>query len=287
MGNFLIIALIGLLTSNSPLPYARQSTSTSQQEKPRLPEPDRLLQASIERVMLGLEDLNRAQKRAELDSLQSLAGPDYGHLVPQLFLFSRQAKSTRNGMAFGVIVGSLRISDGSVLRALTPLLEVPGEQLQADLAGYLSEFEGATASRRPSFEHYRDFLRPATAVGKELPMGLVRYLFKRDPGQALLLLMSVERASSEHRRQFLWAEHRIADALWQEQHGFREKGTRAGDASAELNRMALHSAWYARYFAVECLSQFPHLGERAWLEKLGQDKDARVSTAARRAFGNK
>lgn len=251
-----------------------------ERQQVKLPEPDADLQRAIRECLEVDPGLTPAQRRAELDGLEALAGEDFRHLIPQLFLFSRAARSTREAMAFGMIASRLRIPDGAVLRSLVPYLEIQEPKLQTDLAGYLSEYEGASASCRPSFESYRDFLSAPLARGDTPPTGLTRYLFERDAGQAVLLLMSVSRASAQEQRRILWAEHTLSEVLWQEEHDFREAGAPDAGAARELNRMALHPAWYARYYAAEMLGSAPHLGQRAWLEMLSRDADPRVRAAA-------
>lgn len=284
MGPITILALLCPLGLGPGQLASQQEPQETQEAGPRLPARDAELQRSIGLVMQVGVRLSPRESRAELDRLEQLAGDDYGRLVPQLFLFSKAAKSTREAMAFGVIVSRLRISEGSVLRSLVPLLEVRDQATRQALAGYLSEYEGASDERRPSFEHYRDFLAQPLAVKQPLPSGLTRYLFERDAGQAVLLMMSVHRASQSERKEIRWSEHRIADVLWQEAFRYRQPGTPDAEAGRELNRMALHPAWYARRYAVEVLAKAPHLGERGWLVKLAEDPHARVREAASRAL---
>jgi len=290
MGSTILLLLLSSLCAATEVdpqvaaPQDLQQVMGQESERPKveLPKPDATLQRAIRECLQVDPGLTAAQRRAELDALEALAGDDFQTLIPQLFLFSRAARSTREAMAFGMIASRLRIPDGSVLRALVPLLEIQEAQLQADLAGYLSEYEGASASRRPSFDCYRDFLSTPLARGDSLPKGLTRYLFERDAGQAVLLLMSVSRATAQEQRRILWAEHTLSEVLWQEEHDFREAGAPDAGAARELNRMALHSAWYARYYAAEVLGKAPHLGQRAWLETLSKDADPRVRAAAER-----
>ncbi|MYD88262.1 MAG: hypothetical protein F4Y14_20140, partial [Acidobacteria bacterium] len=79
--------------------------------------------------------------QSALDALQENAGDQHERLVPQLFLFLRQATTTREAMAFGIIRQGLEIPDDHVIRALEPFREGADDAMLAALAGVLSEFE--------------------------------------------------------------------------------------------------------------------------------------------------
>ena len=83
---------------------------------------------------------SEAEWRNALDVLRAAGGEDHGELIRQLFRLAREATSTREAMAFGVIREALSIPDSHVVNALG-LLEIADDTQRAALRNMLSESE--------------------------------------------------------------------------------------------------------------------------------------------------
>ncbi len=248
------------------------------QEAPTpLPERDPRIQAEIRRAL----DATRAEEfSAALETLRDLAGPDFQALVPQLFLFSREATDTKEAMAFGVLREELRIPDLSIVRALVPFLETADVELRRALAGVLSEFEDPSADRPPDFTIYRPLLEERRRAGSELPLGLVRHLYATDPGVALLLLTRLLVEDVPEHRDLLWAEHVVADSIWRERFGFLAKGEVVPEALEQVRFLSAHPRWWVRLYAAAVMSRHPALRRDDALATLRRDEHPLVRELA-------
>lgn len=248
--------------------------ATGAQEASRdvLPRPDAAMQAGIRRLLAAQ---SAEDQRAALEALRAGAGAEHGLLVPQLFLFTRQATDTRDAMLLGFVLERLAIPDEHVVRALVPLLESGDAGVRAALGNVLSEYEHRSVDRGADFSIYRPLLEQG------LSPGLVRHLFEVDPGAALLALTRVQVTDPAELRALLWAEHEVADALWKLRFGFRAREDLARTepgALAELDLLARHPRWWARLFAARIGSLERALAVR--LEELRRDEHALVREAA-------
>ena len=234
--------------------------------------PDPALQAGIRRLVAAASP--DEQHRA-LDALRAEGGGAHERLVPQLLLFSREARDTKEAMVLGFVLRQLAVPAEHVLRALVPLLESPDVELRADVGGVLSEYEHLSPDRGADFSVYRPFLEG------EPPPGLVRHVLATDPGAALLVLTRAQVRDLAELRALLWAEHEVADALWKLRNGFvtaEELPRAASEALAQLDFLARHARWWARAFAARIGSQEPGLAVR--MEELRGDPNALVRELA-------
>ena len=166
---------------------------------------------------------------------------------------------------------SCRLADTTIVGALVPLLESDDPGLRKSIAGVLSEFEHETADRPPVFSIYRPFLAGPVQAGEDPPAGLVRYVYDRHAGTALLLFMRIHRPAPEESREILLAEHRVEDALWMWRHGFHAEGHVEPAARTALEQLALHPRWFARLYAAEIVRAHPAFGDEALVERLRKD----------------
>src|SRR5262245_28164828 len=246
----------------------------AQQETEREPllRPDPAVQANIRRLLAAASP---EEQRAVLEVLRAGAGAEHEILVPQLFLFSQQATDTREAMVLGVVLQRLAVPAQHVVRALVPLLESGDTKTRAAVGSVLSEYEHLSIDHGADFSVYRPFLEQGLAVG------LVRHLFEVDPGAALLAVTRVQVTDPAELRALLWAEHEVADVLWKLRFGFRERADlrqSEPEALAQLDLLARHPRWWARYYAARVGSLEPALAVRT--EELRRDEHALVREAA-------
>jgi hypothetical protein len=233
---------------------------------------DPAVQAGIRRLLAATSP---AEQRAALEDLRAGAGPEHGLLVPQLFLFTRQATDTREAMVLGFVLERLAVPGQHVVRALVPLLESGDAAERAAVGNVLSEYEHLSVDRGADFSVYRPLLEQGLALG------LVRHLFETDPGAALLAVARVQVTDPAELRALLWAEHEVADVLWKLRFGFRERGDLARsepEALAQLELLARHPRWWARLYAARIGSLEPALATH--MEELRRDEHALVREAA-------
>ena len=254
------------------------SLSAGAQRGSEAPAPDPAFQA---RIRAAVEAATPADQAARLDDLETLQGPDARTLVTQLVHYTHAAKTTRDAMAFGALVQTLRIPQGSVLRGTVPFLESGDEDLVLHASGILQVFEGATPDRPADLAPYRSFLEAPLRSGALPPRGLTQHLFRVAPGEALLLFSRLTVPSAEGRKPFLWAEHVLPDLAWRERHGFPTEEVRAA-ARRELESLVSHSTWWARLAAAAFLEHQPSLAQEAWTERLQSDPHPYVRERALR-----
>ncbi len=242
-----------------------------------VPARDPALQGAIRSALQAGDEKER---ESSLEALRRLAGADHRGLVPQLFLFSKDATDTREAMAFGVLVEQLRIPAQDIVRSLVPLLESPDPELRRALGNVLSEFEDRSVDRGPSFSIYRPVLEAQARAGEGFPLGLVRYLYETDPGAAFLLLLRIQVTAPEELKPLLWAEHAVGEVLWKQRFGFLRPNEVEPEAVEQLRFLARHPTWWARLYAAQILSRHPAFRAAAPVEELKRDPHPLVREVA-------
>ncbi len=253
-----------------------------------MPARDPVLRAAIERA-LGARD-EQEQENA-LRDLRGRAGEHHAALLPQLFLFSKDARDTREAMAFGVLVERLSVPPADIARALVPLLESTDPEILRELANTLSALEDLALERGANFAVYADLLDEQER-GRGYAGGLVRHLFAVDPHAAFLVFLHRERGEPEALRQRVWplllAEHVVEDTLWRQRYGFLEHDQVEPAALEQMGALARGSPWWARLYALRIALEHPGFLPALPLEALLQDahplvREAAADLVARRA----
>ena len=239
--------------------------------------PDPAFQAAIRAVVHARDAEDR---RSSLEALRDLAGPEGVLLVPQLFHYTLRADTTRDAMAFGVLVEHMALSRDAVVRGTIPFLE-GADQERAHAAGVLAHFEEAEPDRPPSFTVYRPFLEEPLRAGLTPPAGLTRHLFSSDAGQALLVFLRIAVEDSDARKPVLWAQHVLEDLAWRERHGFPTDEVRR-EVETQLAFLVEHDAWWARLAALHWMREHPGFARAEWRSRLEADPHALVRAEAAR-----
>jgi len=245
--------------------------------------PDPEMQAAIRRILTP-EDETTLQM--ELDHLRKEDGPHYRKLIPQLLYYSmhgtdREGKhDVREAMALGLIAKQLEISDGDIFAAIVPYLDTDDEALHKALLGVFSGFENASAGRPPDFSRYGGLISWEFRTGKEPSWGLIRYMYERNPGVALL---TVTRAAPSQERgdwkAILWGEHAIADVLWKHEHKFLPEGQVEPTAAQQLEKLSMSDHWWVRLYVAEIMRQYKGFRQKKIIERLKQDEHPLVRKA--------
>ena len=186
--------------------------------------------------------------------LKATGGADFRDLVPQLLYFSMRATDVREGMAAAVIVDRLRITKEQRLRAVVPYLATRDAALQRELRNLFGDIDGGSASQAPDFTPFAPLLRGAG----DPPVALITYMMETAPDQALAALADAYLADPDARRALL-------------------AGPRA---SADLERLAHHDAWWVRLYVAERVRQDPNLQTPPLMQRLREDPHPAVRAAA-------
>ncbi len=247
------------------------------QDRDPVPARDPALQSAIRSALQAGDE---KELESSLDTLRRLAGPDHRDLVPQLFLFSKDATDTREAMAFGVLVAQLRIPAQHIIRPLVPLLESSDRELRREIGNVLSEFEDRSVDHGPSFSIYRPLLEAQARAGQGFALGLARYLYETDPGAAFLLFLRIQVTAPEELKPLLWAEHAVGETLWKQRFGFLRPNEVEPEAVEQLRWLAHHPHWWARLYAAQILSRHPAFRAVVPVEELQRDPHPLVREAA-------
>lgn len=240
-------------------------------------QPDPRIWGEIRRAIHATDE---RELRSALDGLTSIGGTDFQDLIPQLFLFSKDATDTREAMAFGALVDQLRIPDVAIVRALVPLLESSDGELCREIGNVLSEFEDRSVDRPPSFSVYRGLLEERLRSGRDLPFGLLQYLYETDPGTALLLMMRIHAVDVLESKGILWAEHVVADSLWKQRYGFLARDEIEPGALEQIGFLSRHARWWARASAAAIMSRHTAFSHAELEDALRQDEHPLVRKLA-------
>ena len=243
-------------------------------------------------------------------SLQELdAVEDKGELVRQLAIFAAKPGDEQQPLAAVVILGRLRIPPKVAIRALAPYLETEDRRLRGFVLDYFPR----------SDEDYLDYVRSMVRKGEELPAPFIKYIFKRSPGQAMLVLQrgtadakanlqavrtmiearqqgreltqeerdGIKKTQDESerkghkRREILLAEHLVSNALWLKKNRFHIRfGVALPEVKEHLAALSKDDQWWARYYVAEIMRQHHELQIEAVLVGLQGDENDLVRDAA-------
>ena len=224
---------------------------------------------------------NEDEREESFQRLEEMAGPSYGKLVRQLVTFSCRADNVRDGMACGVLVRRLGIPDRAVIEAVIPLLQGEDAALAKSSRNILAGFEHRSAGRRPDFSVYREIIADGRRAGQNPPMGLIRYMYQAEPGEAMLTLMrSYQLREPEVIKTIVWAEHVVSDVLWKQRNGFLGQDEIEPAAAVELANLSRHPEGWVRLYAAETMRQHWAFRRPQLMVQLSNDDHILVRSAA-------
>jgi hypothetical protein len=221
---------------------------------------------------------------AAVARVRQLDSANRAELVRNLIFFTLDAQTTREGMVAGAVVKELTIPPRDVIDAVIPLLDTRDDKLKAQAANILGGYEDRSADRPPNYSVYREIIESADRADEPLPRGLIAHILATYPGHGLLTVARAlhlgERNHAELRR-VVWAEHVVADAIWQRQNGFAGGAADVNtEAVAQLGILSENEAWWVRLYVAEILRQHPAFRSVQLIDKLHADEDPLVRQVA-------
>jgi hypothetical protein len=221
-------------------------------------------------------------RRAAWQRVRASADTNPTAVIQQIALFAHQPDDPRAPLAAGSMIRELAFSNAQMCRALIPLLDSDEPDLRAHAGNLLAAYEDASADRPPNFAVYRDIIATAVRENQPVSAGLVRHMYATDPGQALCTMVRASGIREPDRlRPILWAEHAVADTLWQQRHGFIERTEVLPPAAQALGNLANHEQWWARLYVAAIVQQYPSLRQADTQERLREDAHPLVAKFAR------
>ena len=246
-------------------------------------EPDHELQAQIKRAMHPRTEEEWDQ---QLDKLRKLGGRNYKKLIPQLLYYSMHGTdfeghhdSMKEGMALDITTGRLNIRKRTIAHSLIPYIETPDMALRKKIRHRLQHYEDASARRPPNFDLYQSIIAHNFRKGKESSPGLVRYMYERDPGTALLTMKQAALQDRDEIRQITWAEHVISNVLWKHKHKFLKPDEVEPAAAEQLDKLSRSKHWWARLYVAHIMRQHRGFRRAEIIERLKKDDNQLVREA--------
>ena len=244
------------------------------------PNVQRRIQGVIE---IGTSDVPRSDKFAAMESLRPLVEEDPQTLIRQLLYFQHAHAGESDvdlekRMLAQSIIHQLSIPPTEIAKAVIPYAFTENRHLQGEVQRLLTRVEGVPRHRTPDFSYYQSLL---TANRKDPSQDLVRYMYERSPGQAVLTLEAVYRQPNGPDKLVLWAEHVVSDVIWKQQHSFLEEDQVEPQAVEQLEKLSSHEAWWARLYVAEILRQHPEFRTATIVKRLNEDDHPLVRQANR------
>ncbi len=222
-----------------------------------------------------------------LDLLTKRGGKNYSKLVPNLVYYLSRGKDVQEGMAPGIIIQFLGISEGQILSALLPYVGAEDELFRINLERLIVEME-------PGFREQHGFkyiyLRGYADQGELPPRNAVEFLYRKGPGAALLTMTKAYYSGPEtdRTRAIRWAEYSVRHVLALKRFNKKGKLTEASrDAVAALDELSKDNEWWVRLYVAEILSQHSEFRTQEMVDRLQGDKDELVRQAISRKQARK
>lgn len=149
-----------------------------------------LLSTNANEMFSGTEEAFRER----LNRVRKLAGGD-AELVLQLVYFSSHARNMREAMIPGVIIEQLKIPKTTITTAVLRLLEAKDKATREEAANWLAEADKSSSGKGADFGRYTTLLREGQPSHH---LGLIGYMYERDPHAALLTLANVYGNKATH-----------------------------------------------------------------------------------------
>jgi len=240
------------------------------------------IQEAIQRL---LDTSDKEEFSAQLEGFRKRHGPHYQQLIPQLFYYSMGDKGQerrhdiKEAMAFGMIAQQLEFSNGNIFNALIPYLNTDDESLRRAIENVFGGFENTSSGRPPDFSLYYSRIWRDFRKGMDPPDGLIRYMYERNPGTALLTMNLAARLDRNESRQITWAEHVISDVIWKHTHKFLKPHVVEPVAAEQLAKLSRSKNWWARLYVAEIMCQHEGFRQPEIIQRLKKDDHPLVRKA--------
>ena len=174
------------------------------------------------------------------------------------------------------LIGNFRTPDTALVQAVVPYLETDHSELAVEVNRLLRHVERSSRHEIPDYSAHQSLVQGAK---EQPPLRLIKYMYDRSPGVAVLALLDVYGSRQEPFREVLWAEHVVSDNLWKQQKRFLGEKETLPEALAEVAKMAAHEEWWARLYAAEIVAQHPEFGTPEMIEAFKNDDHELVREA--------
>lgn len=210
-----------------------------------------------------------------LRSVRELERMSVEVLIPQVAYYFGECDDSRKRAALTeVVFHFIKPSQADVISSLAPLIDASDQKVNKWIYEILAYYvDGERSGCAPDFRLYTGVLRRSK---DNPPLGLVEYMYIRNPGAALMVVdasvgeMSEQR---EHLTKNLWASQVIHEWAWRAEKGFRDEATRSKpDAIAQVLEMSKSDRWAARLFAATVMLKNPELRVLSAIRQLKNDE---------------
>ncbi|MFH1923954.1 MAG: hypothetical protein ABIP48_29215 [Planctomycetota bacterium] len=216
---------------------------------------------------------------AAFESLRDVAEDAPERLLEQILYYSSSAANDHDRRLYAfLMIGHFRYADTTIVRAVMPYIYTNHLELNGVVRDLLTGIEKWVKSTPANYACYEPVIRGSK---DDPPTNLVRYMYERSPGSAVLSMMYVYLQDRDARKPILWAEHVVSDVLWKHRHRFLDKNEVPEEAAAELEKLSKHEAWWARLYVAEIFRRHPQFRRPEVVERLAADEHPLV----RRAMG--
>jgi len=172
-----------------------------------------------------------------------------------------------------------RLANTSIVRGVLPYVGSENRALDAAVNDLLRQVEnGDSIARPPDYSEYETCI---SVSHKEPPLPLIRRMFDRSAGTALLTMSHVYTPFQDtaRRRQLLWGEHVVSDTIWKHRHGFLPTTKVESEAATQIAKLSKDDAWWVRLYVAEILRQHPAFRTPELVERLTKDPHELVRDA--------
>jgi len=219
-------------------------------------------------------DVPQSEKMRAVGTLRTVAKDDEGFFRELFYYYVQNAHSNeeaeRRQLAVLRLVDMLHVSPFAVAETTVPYLDSENATLVRIAQSFLRSVESLPVSGIKNYSYYYPFLRP------EPVLPLVRRMYRQAPGTALITLAKTYEVPHCRFRRVIWAEHVIANAIWERQHGFVVKEPVHAEAVAEAGKLSQDGTWWVRLYVAEILRQHPQFRRPEIVARLVDDEHTLV-----------
>jgi len=245
------------------------------------PEKDQNIQGMLDELVHVTDEPSLIRARTRLQAAVDNGSVTHMQLLEQILFYLADVKDNPYSALLVQLPHDLKMEPIVYLRTCTKQLDAERQEVRQMASRFLGFADGSESGLRIDFSIYDPLLRE----NGELKDGLIRYMYVRSPGEALLAVSNVfltGNAHVEERRDMIWAEHVVSEAIWIKRHNFqmRDQGNAGERAKQMLSSLSLSSHWWTRLYVVQIMRQHPVLRQTEVIQKLQKDEHAMVREAA-------
>lgn len=203
--------------------------------------------------------------------IQSEVGGDKNVLLRQWLYCLKEYVLAQEGerrsdlaMAMQYLLEKFDIAPSDMAYALFPLLDSPDEKLRRLTEKYLVWSHKVYGEAGVDFRTYESILKERLESSGDIPASLVKYMYERAPGDALISMMNLDQDSfgvlksaldiSEDKSRWPLSNRRIL---------VLKDGSSTQEISTALERLSTRPEWWVQLFVAEFVAQAPEVNKEA------------------------